>query len=83
MFSFDEMGDHVPSKWRVNKSPMKSTRLRKAHFSLAGLFMPRLLLMWDLDDTAAWALVRSAAAFSPDPATQGAGLGCFTLVQLI
>jgi hypothetical protein len=40
MFSFDEMGDHDPSKWRVNKSPMKSTRLRKAHFSLAGLFMP-------------------------------------------
>jgi hypothetical protein len=40
MFSFDEMGDHDPSNWRANKSPMKSTRLRKAHFSLAGLFMP-------------------------------------------
>jgi hypothetical protein len=40
MFSFDEMGDHAPSNWRVNKSPMKSTRLRKLYFSLAGLFMP-------------------------------------------
>jgi hypothetical protein len=62
---------------------MKSTRLRKQHFSLAGLFMPRLLLMWDLDDTAGWALVRSAAAFIPVSATLGADLGCFTLVQLI
>jgi len=83
MFSFEEMGDHAPSKWRVNKSPMKSTRLRKAHFSLAGLFMPRLLLMWDLDDTAAWALVRGVAAFSPGPATLGAGRVKFTLAQLI
>jgi hypothetical protein len=40
MFSFGEMGDHDPPKWRVNKSPMKSTRLRKVYFSLAGLFMP-------------------------------------------
>jgi len=83
MFSFDEMGDHDPSNWRVNKSPMKSTRLRKAHFSLAGLFMPGLLVMWVLDDTGAWALVRSTAAFSPGPAALGAGRGCFTLVQLI
>jgi len=39
--------------------------------------------MWDLDDTAAWAQLRSAAAFSPGPAAQGAEREKFTLVQLI
>ena len=39
--------------------------------------------MWDLDDTGVAAQLRSAAAFSPGPATQGADRGCFTLVQLI